>query len=450
MIETISDFTRFQQETQPGDWFVHVVPESYDPHSAVRSPSILFIHDFLTKKNYSFSFNHPDSVPQFDDLIFRKFLATVPNRKWTLDKKTFDHVIETPNVCDANLVSWMKTNEIFEISDYDTPAHHLIRKNSSGHDQMNLIVPLMKHQESFTDLVSDMTELLRGYEPDETFFRFNDLILGTLGELERQGIFVARDLFIKRFNIDPGPHDIVWSHYNSYTSTGRPSNSYNGVNYAALNQSDGTRKCFRSRYGKDGCMVVLDYTTFHPRIVSRLIKFDIPLDVDIYAYLAKLYFHKSEVDETDIKNSKALTFRQFYGGIDDKYLHIKYLASIRNFTNEQWALFNSNGYVLTPFFGRKIATKHISEPNPPKIFNYILQAAEGEIAIPKIRPVLDYLKDKHTRAVLYTYDAVLYDFYKPDGVETIRELRRIMSFDGKFPMKTYAGETYADVKLIMV
>jgi len=449
MIETENDLNRFLEENQQGDWFLHIVPESHDSHSAVSKMSVLFILNLLTGKDYYFAYNHPDSHPQFEKFIFRGIFQA-PNRKWALDKKAFEQTTGFQNISDVNLVAWMRDNETFELSEYTTPAHHLIYRNASGHEKLNLAVPLMKHKEMFTDLATDMADVVRGYEPDVAFTRFNDLIIGTLGELEKQGIFVDRQLFNDRYKIDPGPNGMVWSHYNVYTSTGRPSNSYKGVNYAALNQSDGTRKCFRSRYGKDGCIVVLDYTSFHPRIVSRLVKHDVPVDVDIYAYLAKLYFHKKEVDETDVKNSKALTFRQFYGGIEDKYLHIKYLSSIKHFTEEQWDFFNANGHVLTPFFKRRITTKHLSQPDPPKVFNYILQATEGELSIPKVRAVLDYLTGKYTKAILYTYDAVLYDFYKPEGMETIQDLKRIMSFDGKFPMKAYMGDTYDDVKLISV
>jgi hypothetical protein len=233
-----------------------------------------------------------------------------------------------------------------------------------------------------------------------------------------------------------------------YTATGRPSNHYNNVNYAALNHTDGTRSCFCSRYGENGRMVLIDYTTFHPRIISYLTKYDIPIETDIYEYLAKLYFHKKEVDETDVKNAKQLTFRQFFGGVEEEYSHIKYLANLKTFINEQWDFFNKNGYVLTPFFKRKITNKHILDPNPPKVFNYILQAIEGEISIPKVNDVLHYLRDKKTKAVLYTYDAVLYDFHKDDKYETLKEIRRIMSYDGMFPMKTYIGSTYHDLKLV--
>ena len=450
MIETTSDLTRFQLENQQGDWIVHIIPENSDFHPAVSYPGLIFIRNLLTGKSYYYSCNHPDSRSKLDNVMVREVLRSFTNRKWALDKKAVDQMLGLQNVCDANLVSWMQTNEIFETSEYETPAHYLIRKNATGHDRLNLVIPLMKHKEAFEDLAEDFTNLLKGYEPDLAFIRFNDLIIGTLGELESQGIFVNRELFKARFDIDPGPTSIVWSQYNVYTSTGRPSNRYENVNYAALNHSDGTRKCFRSRYGNDGAMVLLDYTAFHPRIISRLTKYDVPIAIDIYGYLAKLYFNKKTVDETDLANSKTLTFRQVYGGVEDKYAHIKWLGNLKSFINEQWEHFQSKGYVLTPFFKRRITSKHVSDPNPPKVFNYILQAVEGELSIPKVKAVLDHLKGKQTKAVLYTYDSVMFDYYKPEGMDLLRELQRIMSFDGRFPMKAYMGETYDDVKQIQL
>jgi hypothetical protein len=450
MIETTADLTRFQLENQQGDWIVHAIPVDGSVHSAMSYPSLIFIRNILTGKSYYYSCNHPDSKSTLENVEFRMMLRSYTNRKWALDKKTIVHMLGLTNVCDVNLLSWMQTNDIFEESEYETSAHYLVWKNASGHSDLNLVIPLMKHKEAFDNMADELSAIIKNYEPDSAFTSFNDDIIGTLGELEKQGIFVDREKYKERYKIDPGHNGMVWSRYNCYTATGRPSNSYGGVNFAALNQSDGTRKCFRSRYGDDGCMVMLDYTSFHPRIVSHLVQHPVPTDIDIYAYLAKLYFNKKDVDETDIKNAKELTFRQFYGGIEDKYLHIKYLANIKEFTDNQWALFNSQGYVETPVFKRRITAKHISEPNPPKVFNYLLQGVEGELAIPKVKAVLNYLKDKHTKAILYTYDAVLYDFYKPDGMDLILALRDIMSFDGRFPMKAYMGETYDDVTLISV
>ncbi len=448
ILETDDDCKQFELENKEGDWILHIIPVKNIAHPVLNSPSVLFIRNIKTNKTYYFSLDHPDSYLKFstkqfiDDVLF-----TNKNKKWVLDKKEFSQMLELPNLYDANFVSHINNNELFISSDYDTSAHFIIKKNSGGREGINQAIPLLKHKESFDNLADDIINLVKEYNPDKSFLWFNDLIIETLAKLESQGIYVDRKMFNKKFGINVFDN-IVHSQYNVYTSTGRPSNHFNNVNYAALNATDGTRKCFRSRWGDDGKMVMIDYTAFHPRIVAQLTKYPMPVDTDIYAYLAKLYFQKENVDEFDIKNSKRLTFRQFYGGIEDKYSHIKYLANLKFFIDEQWDFFQKNGYVLTPFFKRKITDKHILDPNPNKIFNYILQAIEGEIAIPKIKEVLEYLKSKKTCAVLYIYDAILYDFHKDDGIETLDEIRKIMSFGGVFPTKTYIGETYHDLCLI--
>lgn len=447
MIETDSDLHRFQLENIEGDLFLHVVPTEEHQHPVVNPLSLVFIRNFSTGNTYYYSLGHPDSIPSVLQQDFFEGISLMTNRMWALDKKATEQYLGLKNVYDANLVGYLTDNETIDPSEYDTPSHFLVRSHSVGHGKVNLAIPLMKHLEVFNELADDVKKLVKKYEPDIPFIRFNDLIIGTLGEMEKQGIFVDREKFKEHFKVDS---EMVHSQYNVYTSTGRPSNRFGGINYAALNQTDGSRSCFCSRHGEDGRIVVIDYTAFHPRIICALTKYSIPVETDIYEYLARLYFQKKDVDETDVKNAKQLTFRQLYGGVEDKYSHIKYLANLKTFINEQWEFFRANGYVVTPFFKRKITSHHIEDPNPSKIFNYILQAVEGEIAIPKLREVQAYLTSKKTKAIMYTYDAVLYDFHKEDGMETLNEIRHIMSLDGTFPMKTYVGNSYQDVRLVTV
>ena len=445
MIETNVDFCKFLSDCD-GDWIVHVVPVEDGVHPADNTPSIIFIRVISTGRTYYYAWNHPDSIPTLSREEFVKTLSQKDNIKWALDRKAFNQMFRLQKVYDANLCYFIKKNEIFESYDFDTSAHGLIKRNSHEVRGINRIIPLMKHLEAFDDLCDAVKKTIG--KLDQSMLMVNDVILETLGQLESNGIYVDVEKFSKRFEVKPNAKGMVFSHYNIYTSTGRPSNRFGGVNYAALNSKDGTRECFTSRYGKDGRIVVVDYTTFHPRIVCKLTHYTIPADVDIYSYLARLYFQKKEVDDIDIKNSKQLTFRQFFGGVEEKYAHIKYLANLKNYINEQWAFFKSNGFVYTPFFKRKITDKHILEPDPPKVFNYILQAAEGEIAISRLMEVQKYLEPKKTRAVMYTYDAVLYDFHKDDGIQTLNKIREIMSFNGIFPMKTYIGNSYQSVKHI--
>lgn len=447
MIENKKDCERFVEETINGNLILHVIPIEDGIHPIKNSISILFMRNMLTEKTYYFSVDHPDSVPEIEFSWFlNEVLAKNPNKKWAIDKKSFSQFINLQGIYDANMVGYLQKNDTFEISDYYTPAHHLIYRQSVN--KVNHVIPLIKHKEMFDELADDITKLVKSFKIDESFQYFNDIIIGTLGILESQGVYVNRNKFKERFDISVGADGLVYSQYNVYTSTGRPSNRFNNVNYAALNQSDGTRECFCSRYGKEGKMVLIDYGSFHPRIICKLTNYEIPTDVDIYEYLAKLYFRKKEVDDIDIKNAKQLTFRQFFGGVEEEYSHIKYLSNLKTFIYEQWEFFKKNDYVLTPIFKRKITVNHIKEPNPPKVFNYILQAVEGEIAISKLDLVIKYLTGKQTRAILYTYDSILYDFHKEDGMETLNEIIKIMSFDGIFPMKTYIGDSYHDMKLI--
>jgi hypothetical protein len=446
MIETSADCIRFLAESS-GEWIVHVVPVEEGVHPADNAQSILFIKVLSTEKTYYFAPDHPDSTPSIrPEEFLNECLRHTKNLKWALDRKAFLQLIRIPCVYDANLCGYLKACEAVDANEFNTSAHDLVQRNSHGAKRLNRIIPLMKHLEAFEDMCKTIKKMIGNMS--KSTLLVNDVILETLGYLEQVGICVDPAIFGKYFQVKPNASGRVFSQYNIYTSTGRPSNRFGGVNYAALNTKDGSRASFVSRYGKDGRMVVVDHTAFHPRIVCKLTGYHIPVGTDIYGYLAKLYFQKKSVDDMDITEAKKLTFRQLYGGVEEKYIHIKYLANLKAYIDEQWEFFQKNGYVLTPFFKRKITDKHITEPDPPKVFNYILQAAEGEIAISKLQEVQMYLASKKTKAVLYTYDAVLYDFHKDDGLQTLNRIREIMSFDGIFPMKTYIGENYHSVKQI--
>ena len=54
---------------------------------------------------------------------------------------------------------------------------------------------------------------------------------------------------------------IEYTQYNLFTSTGRPSNTFNGINYAALNKEDGSRNRFISRF-ENGMLVEFDFDAY--------------------------------------------------------------------------------------------------------------------------------------------------------------------------------------------
>ena len=77
--------------------------------------------------------------------------------------------------------------------------------------------------------------------------------------------------------------EYVYTQYNLKTLTTRPSNTFNGVNYAALNKENGSRQCFIPR---NDLLVELDISAYHPTLLAKLIGYDFG-DKDIHAAAGK-------------------------------------------------------------------------------------------------------------------------------------------------------------------
>ena len=73
--------------------------------------------------------------------------------------------------------------------------------------------------------------------------------------------------------------------------------------------------------------------------------------------------------------------------------------------------------------------------NPQKLMNYIMQSLETSRNILILKEVLRYLDNKKTKVALYTYDAILFDFSKEDGKETLEDIQEILETGSKYPIK---------------
>ena len=75
---------------------------------------------------------------------------------------------------------------------------------------------------------------------------------------------------------------MVYTEYNPYTITSRPSNRHGGVNFSALNKKDGSRESF---IPPDGSLFLqFDYDNYHVRLIGKLIKYKLP-DTSVHQWL---------------------------------------------------------------------------------------------------------------------------------------------------------------------
>jgi len=273
-----------------------------------------------------------------------------------------------------------------------------------------------------------------------------------LHQIEAAGLYVDTATFEQIFDdrFHANVHDSkLFSEYSLFTATGRPSNKFGGINFAALNTKDDTRKSFVSRFGDNGLLFDIDFKACHPHLIAQLIGYVIPKNVDIYEYLGNFYFNTSTLTTQQLADSKVITFRQLYGHVDSKFKHIPYFAKKQAYTNEMLDFFKTNGFIKTPIFNRKMDLKNFGQENPEKMFAYLLQSFETEANLLKGQQILRMLQSYRSKLVLYTYDSFLIDFCKDDPKELILDITVELEKDNT-PVSVKSGTNFKELKKIAI
>ena len=368
-------------------------------------------------------FNHNDCVNLHIDLTESTYEKYVWNKKGLLQTN-----LGLKNLYDIQSDIFFTKNELPLIEPFTEGLTNFYTRMGLR-DDLGQSISIMK-----------WGEVLRGFtnqfEPQLTLSFtdswINKVMIPVLSHIEQKGIRVDREKFIDRWP-DASHHkhlrgDIIYTEYNPYTVTSRPSNRHGGINFSALNKKDGTREIFIPREGTQ--FVQFDYDAYHVRIISKLIGFTIP-HTSGHQWLADQY--GCSYDE-----SKGRTFRIIYGGVSDEDKKIPFFKQIDDYIQKMWKQAQIDGYVLTA--NRKIYLDWIEDPNPQKVFNYVLQATETELNM----VIMKQLIEQNEEVVFYTYDSFLFEENDGTDFERINKIQEILEIFG-FPVKMSMGTDYSKV-----
>ena len=278
-------------------------------------------------------------------------------------------------------------------------------------------------------------------EMTDSYKRFNDTYPATFAQIESAGLQVTETFRMPEIVKDGK----VYSQYNYHTMTGRPSNAYRGFNFAAMNKEDGTRSAFCSRF-ENGALVEMDFDSYHVRLIAKLIRYELPIS-SIHDYLGQFYFGVDALTEEQRAESKQITFRLLYGGIDSEFLSIPFFRQVNTFIYELWAKWKSKRYVETPIIKRRLTADTLKNMTANKLFNYYLQAVETEVSVQKLQQVQELIKDRETAMILYTYDSVLFDVPFTEAKDLLPQIKQTLE-QGNFPTKVKVGNIYDKIKTI--
>ncbi len=332
------------------------------------------------------------------------------------DLKQYYHntLVFGKDIRDMNWAYYLQHNKPYDSEQHLTNAHH--HYNRLHHDKKNIndLIPLVKHLQYFKPIAENLFESYT--EQDQT-------LLTNLYQIERNGLKTYEK--------------IVYSEYNPYTATGRPSNRFGGMNFAALNKSDGSRKQFISRFN-NGVLVEMDFDGYHLRLIGEIVGYQFP-EGSVHEHMGKLY-------GLPYKEAKALSFQYLYGGITDEVSDNPFFSKVNDYIKLLWQDFQTNNFVESYIYNRKIYRKNLKDMNPNKLFNYMIQLMETENNIEILSKLYPKLQQYNSKLVLYNYDSFLFDFNPEDGLDFLNIIKQTIESDGKYPVKISKGVNYHEMQ----
>jgi hypothetical protein len=427
IIETSYELSDFTQSIvgKVSYWFPMWVDN--DKHPLNTHISFVFVrcegNDYILPKQ------HTDALSLSNEQI--EAALNTDGEKWIFQKKKL--LQSLPNIhqplLDVDSSYFLKTAQTI---DYRTPFQSYLTKwtHKGYYDNLIQSIPLLKLGEIVQSFITQFTSL---DTTNHNFNWYNNTYIPILSAIEEFGIRVDREKFSDRWPSSPKhltPSDIIYTEYNPFTITGRPSNRHGGINFSALNKSDGSRASFIS----DGVFLQMDYDSYHPRLIGKLIGFELP-KTSVHQWLAQQY-------GCDVNEGKGITFQLLYGGIDDDFRQIPYFDKVADYIITLWDKTQKDGYLETRY--RRIPLSWIEQPNPQKVFNYLLQAVETELNVDILGKILDYIKGSGIKLSLYTYDSFLFDIPTDVDKGLVAGLKAIIEGSG-FPIKASWGLDYEKV-----
>ncbi len=414
------------------DTFIHIIPTNENYHPALQNISLIYVRWIKGHKGYILCINHSESLSLSITDILNK-LSKV-NNIYTLDKKAVLHHFPTlsPQLIDIQLINSYHHYQEINIEQYESKVESDFKRKYYTAEP-SVLIPIAKHYEKYENIYDHIEQTINKINENLDEYAFlNHYIAPLFYNIEKQGIKLDKEPFIKYFSTLPNPKFSVfkgkiYTQYNLYTLTGRPSNAFNGVNFAALNKTNGERAAFIPENDK---LVEIDFKAYHPSIIAKLAGYE--FTGNIYEQLS-LQFPGSTPETI-----KELVFQQLYGGVRKDFQDKPFFAEVNNYTNQIWK--DADSGVIGTQFGKRFTKSIIENPTPQKLLNYIVQNTETIFNIVQFSAVVNLLKDKKTKIILYTYDSILLDYDSSENLlDSITSLL-------KFNYSTKSGQNYAEIE----
>ena len=429
IVEQESKLSQLQSLAKLG-LYVDVISSNTLYHPKLTSTVAVYVRPVNGDTGYIIPINHDEGINVAKERVYE--VLSGADKLYTLDKKNLLYHFNLQEAIDLSLVYAMTKYDKLEYSRENNSLNFFYNKFSEF-PNINQIIPITKLYESCEKTYESVKHVV-DFEIPKGFDFYNLTATNVFFLIEQSGLGIYYDPFIKmftprnpRFNIQD---NITLTSYNLYNATSRPTNAFNSINYAAIPKTLEHRKCFKPQ---GDYFVELDFDGYHLRLLADQINYQLTSE-SAHKQLARLYFGKEDITDEEYTQAKQINFQAIYGKIPEQHAFLEIFENIQEYIDNMWKDYEKNGEVCNPMSG-KAFTKELKDMHPQKLMNYMMQSLETSRNILILKEVLRYLKDKKTKIALYTYDAILFDFFKEDGKETLEGIQKIMEEGGKYPTK---------------
>jgi hypothetical protein len=424
VIETKTEYNDLIKRIKDKDVAIVIARDDYRNHPAESKPILLSLS--VDNVMYDVIYSHSESFSENLDIQD----LSVVKRFWVDDLKEFYHLTKFENSYDIKLNYYLEHKQYEEVPMPQVFSH--IYENNYLLRTANQIIPLVKVLEFTRDRLESIVKKAKDIVIKKYYLKYNQALL-TFAKLEEPGMRIKDGSFDTIFRNGYG-----YPNFNIYTATGRPSNTFRGINFGAMNKKDGTRSSIISRFDK-GMLVEFDYDAYHLRLLANILKFKVPKDESLHQYFA------DNVYKTSYEDSKKISWQILYGNISVSEEENPFFFKVDQLANILYKYFSKNKHFKSYIYKKPFTSDSITDVNKNKLLNYFIQSYETEQNIETISKLQKYLEVKETKMILYTYDSFLFDLDRTEGLKTVLEIKKILQ-GGLFPVKTKAGLNYNSMK----
>jgi len=420
--------------------YVEIIPTGYQEHPRLTDPCLVYLRPLNYHKGVIIPIDHLEGIntPYSKALEVLESIKTV----YTPDKKFTLYYLKHKNIVDVSLLYSLNEYKTLESVPDTRYVQSLVHKHSE-YPKLNRIIPIALHYDKCEKNFVKAEKIINRYKSfvnDPSWHFYNNDTTGVFFCIEKNGLKLHRQEFLMAFKPNIPSRSIagdqIYSCYNINNNTGRPSNSFNSINFLAIPKTEVRQTIVPA----NGLFMEIDYDGYHIRLLGELVGHTFS-EESIHTQLGRYYFQKDVLTEEEYKQSKQKTFQYLYSTQLQEVLHIPYFKKVSEYAEKIWNEFVTQKQIRVPGSNKLFTTK-LADLNKQKLLNYFIQNFETTRNVRILKELLRMLGSYKTKIVLNTYDAILFDMCEEEKDELVPIIQQLATTGGTYPVKVKYGKSY--------